>query len=150
MYGHNEVKMVTSLRSSINRSINGSATIDASRTIDNSRQSNSLSAQKNDYLGKSYGKNVEARTEYYQSLTLKDVIKDFTQGYRERDPESPVKKLTYNTQIQGLTRKHNLAMDNHIGHGRTLTHSIDFRDTKQTHDNLNPGIGHDINNKALE
>jgi len=31
----------------------------------------SLSAQKNDYLGKSYGKNIEEKTAYYRDFTLK-------------------------------------------------------------------------------
>jgi len=58
--------------------------------------------------------------------------------------------LTFNTNTKGLTRLHNLAMDNHIGHGRPLTQSINFCDSKQTHDDLNPGIGYAHDNKALE
>ena len=42
----------------------------------------SLSAQKNDYLGKSYGKNIEEKTAYYRDFTLKEVIKDFNLGNR--------------------------------------------------------------------
>ena len=57
----------------------------------------SLSAQKNDYLGKSYGKNIEEKTAYYRDFTLKEVIKDFNLGNREIHPESPVRKLTFNT-----------------------------------------------------
>lgn len=110
----------------------------------------SLSAQKNDYLGKSYGKTIQEKTAKYSSLTLKEVLQDFADGRRERHPESPIKKLTYNTQIEGLTRKHNLAMDNLIGHGRTLTQSIDFGDSKQTHDDLNPRIGYAYDNTNLE
>jgi len=102
---------------------------------------------------KATAKILKKKTAKYSSLTLKEVIRDFTQGGRERQPESPVKKLTFNTnttKLEGLTRKHNLAMDNLLGHGRTLTQSIDFRDSKQTHDDLNPGIGYAHDNKALE
>ena len=112
----------------------------------------SFSAQKHDYLGKSYGKTIQEKTAKYSSLTLKEVLQDFSDGRRERHPESPIKKLTFNTRIngiEGLTRKHNLAMDNLIGHGRTLTQSIDFADSKQTHDDLNPGIGYAHDDKSL-
>ena len=97
MYGLQEAKMDTSLRSSLNRSLNASVTIDAIKTMDKSRMTDSLSAQKNDYHSKTYGKNIEANSAKYQSLTLKEVIKDFNLGNRERHPESPIKKLTYNT-----------------------------------------------------
>ena len=149
MYGLNEAKMFTSLRSSINRSQNGSMTLDAGKIMDKSRMTDSLSAQKNDYLGKSYGKNIEEKTEKYRNLTLKEVIRDFNFGDRQKQPESPVKKLTFNTNTTGLTRLHNLALDNNIGHGRPLTQSIDFMDSKQVHDDLNPGIGYLHDNKVL-
>ena len=41
-------------------------------------------------------------------------------------------------------------MDNFVGHGRPLTQTINFGDTKQVHDDLNPGIGYAHDNKALE
>jgi hypothetical protein len=41
-------------------------------------------------------------------------------------------------------------MANSIGHGRPLTQTINFGDTKQNHDDLNPRIGYAHDNKALE
>ena len=41
-------------------------------------------------------------------------------------------------------------MDNFVGHGRPLTQTINFGDTKQVMDDLNPGIGYAHDNKALE
>ena len=38
-----------------------------------------------------------------------------------RGIESPLKKLTHSTDMDNLTRKHQLAMNGHIGHGRNLT-----------------------------
>jgi len=57
--------------------------LEAGKTMDKSRQpTDSLSAHKNDYLAKSYGKNIEEKTEKYRNLTLKEVIKDFNFGDR--------------------------------------------------------------------
>lgn len=34
---------------------------------------------------------------------------------------SALKKLTHSTDIDNMTRKHHLAMNGHVGHGRNLT-----------------------------
>ena len=57
------------------------------------------------------------------SLRLKQIIAN----NKKEIPE--LKKLTFNTKTsvpEGLTRKHNIAMNGHIGHGRNLSQSINF------------------------
>jgi len=41
-----------------------------------------------------------------------------------------LKQLTFNTKTSrndGLTRKHHIAMDGQVGHGRSLSNSINFK-----------------------
>ena len=58
---------------------------------------------------------------------------------------SELKNLTFNTKTtrnDGLTRKHNIAMDGHVGHGRSLSHSINFMNFNYEGKGNYPSIGY--------
>ena len=44
---------------------------------------------------------------------------------------SPLRHLTQEPDLSKLTRKHNIAMNGHVGHGRNLTQSINFLSSGQ-------------------
>lgn len=62
------------------------------------------------------------------------------------DMDSPLKKLTHSTDIDNMTRKHQLAMNGHVGHGRNLTQSINFTEELNGF-SYQPGWG--LNNSKL-
>ena len=78
-----------------------------------------------------YDKNVR------NSLRLKQIMSN-----KKDVPE--IRKLTFNTKTSvpnGLTRKHNLAMNGHIGHGRNLSQSINFMTFNYERKGNYPSIG---------
>jgi hypothetical protein len=43
---------------------------------------------------------------------------------------SDLQKITQNVDLSDMTRKHNIAMNGHIGHARNLSQSINFAEEK--------------------
>ena len=66
---------------------------------------------------------------------------------------SEIKSLTFNTKTtknEGLTRKHHLAMDGHIGHGRSLSQTGNFMTFNYEGKGNYPSIGYGSDIQKLQ
>ena len=65
-----------------------------------------------------------------------------TVGQRRADYASPLRELTHQSDLSAIARKHNIAMDGQVGHGRNLSQSINFASTADCQANgFLPGWG---------